>query len=105
MLPECRVAREKVTRYLLDPTSPDGAAKARFFMAFGFDPADPDILVEALRLHGTSNPIAESYRDRWGEHVNVVGPLACPNGARPTILTGWIKDGDGLPRLVTAFPA
>ena len=98
------VRREKVTRYLLNLTSPEGRGKARFFMAFGFHPDRPEELIEALLEHGGSQPILDIWDDPWGRHVEVVGPITSPDGRNPTILTAWVQDQDGEIRLATAYP-
>lgn len=99
------VRREKVTRYLLDTTSREGAGKARFFTAFGFSPDEPDALVAALLEHGGINPITDFWDDRWGRHYEVVGPIRSPDGRDPRVLTAWIRDATGEIRLATAYAA
>lgn len=100
----CSVAAAKIERYLLDLTSANGASKARFFIAFGFDPSRPDELAEALRQHAVAQVIVDVWTDTRGQRWNVVGPVDAPDGRRPVILSGWVKDSAAPPRLVTAFP-
>jgi hypothetical protein len=54
-----QVETSKVTEYLLCPSHPDGGSKAAFFIRFGFRVEDWQILAEALRGHGTTNPVVK----------------------------------------------
>lgn len=54
-LPRLAVRRDKVTAYLLDPASHDGASKAKFFLGRGFSRADWIDFVEALGRHGADH--------------------------------------------------
>lgn len=101
----CIVPPAKILGYLLNFSSKDGAAKARFFTGFGFDPARPDELAAALARHGMTQPIVDQWSDAWGERWNIVGPIEAPDGRSPTVLSAWVRDSDAPPRLVTAFPA
>ncbi|WP_446721472.1 DUF6883 domain-containing protein [Methylobacterium sp. DCY52] len=45
----------KISRYLTDLAHPVGGPKAKYLMRFGFTPAEPAILANALVLHATGN--------------------------------------------------
>ena len=49
---KARVERTKVVEYLLSSSHPDGSAKARFFIRFGFSSEKWKIFAQALRKHG-----------------------------------------------------
>ena len=108
MLPNasgCRVDQEKIASYLLCPTHPDGAAKARFFLRFGFVLEGWQELAEALRVHGRSHAAVEVVESRHGIRYSVDGPLRSPDGRNPTVRSVWIvESGSRNPRLITAYP-
>ncbi|AWN36230.1 DUF6883 domain-containing protein [Methylobacterium radiodurans] len=97
----------KVTRYLpcLD-NGPEAAAKAAFFVRFGFDPRRPEDLIVALQRPATENSIREIWSDEWGLHFEVEGPLLTPDGRAPKTRTSWMQAHERMspPRLITAFP-
>ncbi len=101
-----RVDRRKITEYLLCPTHPEGASKARFFAGFGFRVEDWQILARALRSHGAAHPVVRVVESAFGTRYTVEGPLETPSGRQPTVRTVWVVDeGSDTPRLITAYPA
>ncbi|WP_245524468.1 DUF6883 domain-containing protein [Methylobacterium nonmethylotrophicum] len=48
--PALEVPGSKLVHYLLNVDHPKGGPKARFFLAFGFDPTQPETMAEALIL-------------------------------------------------------
>jgi hypothetical protein len=99
------VDRRKVTDYLLSTTHPDGAPKARFFMAFGFSANRPDDLIIALAEHGRSHHAKELQTRAYGTRYRVDGRLRSPDGRDPMVRTIWmVRAGETVPRLVTAIP-
>jgi hypothetical protein len=54
------VDQSKIVDYLLSVTHPDGQAKARFFVSFGFHVNQWKQLADALCSVGTSNPVSAS---------------------------------------------
>ena len=54
------VEREKISDYLLNPLHRYGAAKERFFTAFGFRADYWQTLAEALREHGRTHQIVRA---------------------------------------------
>ena len=102
---QARVELGKVRDYLLNVAHPDGAAKARFFMSFGFRTGDLDLLIEALRRHGMAYPVAEAVDSPFGRRYSVDGALESPDGRHPAVRTVWIVEDEGAaPRLITAHP-
>jgi len=100
-----RVDRSKITEYLLNLSHPDGAGKARFFFRFGFSVNDPDVLVNALRKHGSDNAVSRMVETHFGWRYTVDGVLETPDGRNPMIRTVWIMEEEGdAPRLITAYP-
>jgi hypothetical protein len=108
MLPEgdrAQVDRAKITDYLLSLSHPDGRGKAAFFMLFGFRIEQWEVLAEALRLLGCSNPVTGVVASAHGTRYTVDGPLRSPDGRAPMVRTIWIAESDiPGPRLITAYP-
>ena len=99
------VEREKILDYLLNPVHRYGAAKERFFTAFGFRAEAWEILAEALREHGRKNGIVRAYETGFGPRFIVEGVLNTPTGRRPHVRTVWQFDHGAIaPRLITAYP-
>jgi len=70
-----RVDREKVTEYLLSATHPDGHSKAEFFTRFGFCLKHWELLADALREHGATNPVVTAVEKRHGTRHLIDGRL------------------------------
>ena len=100
-----QVAETKVTQYLLSTDRNPGAAKARYFMAFGFRQEQWQIFANALAEHAQSHPVAKVEQSRFGTKFEVVGPIQTPDGRNPTISSVWQIDRNALaPRLISAYP-
>jgi len=99
------VDRAKVTDYLLSATHPIGAAKARFFVSFGFSSDDWGTLADALRSHARQGDATSVRESPYGTRYDVDGPLDTPSRRSPRIRTVWqIDTGSMAPRLLTAYP-
>ncbi len=99
------VDQSKIVDYLLSMTHPDGQAKARFFVGFGFHPNQWKQPADALRLVGTSNPVSASVESSQGTRYVVDGLLATPIDRSPRVRTVWILEASSVGlRLVTAYP-
>ncbi|MDR2981936.1 MAG: hypothetical protein LBV12_06775 [Puniceicoccales bacterium] len=95
----------KLTDYLLSSTHPDGKAKAKFFMQFGFLATMPQLLETSLRKHGLTQPVVEVKTTEHGVKYILECSLSSPDGRNPCIRSVWIIDsGETVPRLVTAYP-
>lgn len=100
-----RVDRAKVVDYLLSRTHPDGRSKAEFFTRFGFRVEDWQVLADALKAVGISNPVAGAVQSSHGTRYTVDGPIDSPDGRTPRVRTVWIVEpGHPGPRLITAHP-
>ncbi len=95
---------EKISEYLLSPRTAKSHSRCLFFTAYGFDPNEPQRLVDAIYRHPETGLIRSLPTDAYGQRWNVVGPILSPDGRHPVIRTGWIKDTPGPVRFVTAIP-
>ena len=100
------VAREKIVDYLLSPTSPRGASKARFFRQFGFRVEEWEVFATALRRHCRQHEVAETLSTEYGIQYVIIGLIETPDGRNPRIRAVWQGDyGSAYPRFITARPA
>ncbi len=96
----------KIPAYLLNPEHPDGAPKAAFFFALGFNRSDPDRLIRALLDHVRLSPASEINQVQHGTMYTVDSPMPCPDGRSPRVRSVWIiEPPSDRPRFVTAYPA
>ncbi len=100
---EAFIPAEKLTGYLLVERPWDD--KSKFLAQAGFDQANPDRLLVALR------ELAEEYEalpdgvNQYGEFLRVEGEIQGPNGRRLAVTTIWLRQQlDGLVRFVTLKP-
>ena len=99
------VDREKIVDYLLNPSHPYGASKAKFFAAFGFRVEEWEKLAGALRLHGQTHEAKRVRETGFGPRYEVEGELTTPDGRSPRLRSVWQQDdGEVAPRLITAYP-
>jgi filamentous hemagglutinin len=101
---EWRIAPAKISDYLLNPLSPAGGPKARFFLACGFRRGQPGGLAAALEQHPRSAALELVDRSSpYGAKFIHRCAITTPNGRNPCIRTVWqLRDGDYW--LVTAYP-
>ena len=108
MLPDgdrAHVDCPKMVDYLLSRTHPDGRSKAEFFTRFGFKVEDWQVLADALKAVGISNPVTAVVQSPHGTRYIVDGRMQSPDGLTPRVRTVWIVEpGHPGPRLVTAHP-
>ncbi len=83
------IQTEKITRYLLNFDHEDGKTKAEFFVRFGFDPDDWQVLEQALLQHAVENPVVDVTETEFGVKYTLEGGLTCPDGRKPGIRTVW----------------
>jgi hypothetical protein len=100
-----RISPVKVFDYLLNRDHVDGASKAAFFESCGFVGSDRDLLLSALFDHPARNEVERVVPNPFGTKYVVRCTLQTPGGRDPCIRSVWIIEADGLPRLVTAYPA
>ena len=102
---KARVERKKIVEYLLSSSHPDGSAKARFFVRFGFTAEEWKIFAQALRRHGKAHDVSSSIESRHGRRYSVDGWLETPDGRNPKVRTVWVlAKRSKSPRLVPAYP-
>lgn len=77
------VPESKITHYLLDLTSKEGKAKARFFLAFGFTLDTWEVLAAALKQHALTQEVTSTRKTAYGIHYNVEGELQTPDQRNP----------------------
>lgn len=96
----------KLVRYLLNSEHPTGAAKARFFIAHGFDIGQVGMLERALLMHADAHPVHSERNHAFGVNRAVRCQLETPDSRNPCIMTVWSQDnGSRSQRFVTAYPA
>jgi hypothetical protein len=95
----------KLRDYLLSPTHPQGASKARFLESLGYGQSDIAALQEAL-LYIIANFDVSSFQETaHGVKYVVDGLLPVPNGYDALVRTIWIiEKGKTAPRFITMHP-
>src|SRR5690606_17631540 len=79
--------------------------KALFFEKCGFRRAEWEVLVEALRTIGASNPVVRVVQSLHGSRYIVDGRRPIIEGEGPKVRTIWLLEpGSRAPRLITAYP-
>jgi hypothetical protein len=106
---ECaQVEYRKVVDYLLATAHPDGASKARFFLARGARSEAWEVFAKTLVEHARLNSVASVRDDPAGRArlFQVDCHVRMPDDSTPCIRTVWeLRAGAACPRLVTAYPA
>jgi hypothetical protein len=97
--------REKLEKYVLDPTNSVGKHKAVVFeSALGFVQSNWDLLAKAMLDNLPYYEAVLGRQDGYGQRYNVTMPITGPNGKTADVLTAWIIDtGEVDPRFVTAY--
>ena len=80
-----QVDQSKVVDYLLNIEKMPGAAKARFFKAFGFQIDEWEQMAEALVEHARENPVVRRHESRFGTKYEIEGAMKTPDGRNPRI--------------------
>jgi hypothetical protein len=94
---------EKLERYLLNPEHPVGRSKAQWFKeALGFTRENAGDLAAQIKFDPTRATVTELTPH--GQKLNQVIPIAGANGRTIDVLFAWIRNHDGIVRLVTAIP-
>jgi len=97
------IPMEKVTQYLLLPRTRND--KSKFLSQAGFDEANPQTLLKAIRDHVTAHQAIVDGDNGYGEFFRVEGSLLGPNGTTLQIVTIWIRwHIDGSTHFVTLKP-
>lgn len=99
------ISGAKIVDHLLNPSHPDGAAKARFFAGLGFSPKEWTTLAETLHRLAKTAQVANVVESEHGTKYIIEGSIIGPLGRTVPIRTDWIVDaGETVARLVTAYP-
>ncbi|WP_348273107.1 DUF6883 domain-containing protein [Methylobacterium sp. ap11] len=102
---EWLIEPRKISHYLLNETHQAGGPKARYFIRFGFSPADPNRLAFALLEHPTKGDLVRDETSSAGDRKLIFeGPIQSPDGRAPRVRTVWSVRPDGHARFVTAVP-
>ena len=102
---EAYVPEQKLTGYLLSETHAIGKAKARFFLAHGYQTDDPEQLADDLLEIARSSSFEKEVASPHGTKYLLKGTLKTPRGTTVAVRTVWIiEPGDQRPRFVTAYP-
>ncbi|MBB5371695.1 MULTISPECIES: DUF6883 domain-containing protein [unclassified Janthinobacterium] len=93
----------KLSGYLLNAEHPVGGAKAKWFeQALGFNKSNMDGLSKQIVFDPRS--AIETGVTQYGTKFNQVIPISGTNGRVIDVTFGWIRNNDGITRLVTAIP-
>ena len=94
---------DKLQRYLLDPDHPVGKHKAAFFeKALGYTRENMSALAKQIVFNpNTARPTEiTQYGTKYNQVITIVGA----NGKKIDMIFAWIRNLDGVVRLVSAVP-
>lgn len=95
---------QKLANYLLDKQHPVGGSKAEWFDgALGFNNTNSNELAKQIVFD--SSKAVKTAETQFGTKYDQVIPITGTNGRTINVKFGWIKNNDGVVRLVTAIPA
>jgi hypothetical protein len=95
--------KDKLERYLLNPDHPDGGPKANWFQqALGFNRQNAADLEKQITFD--QSHAVETGVTQWGTKFNQVISITGANGKIIDVTFAWIRNNDGVVRLVTAIP-
>lgn len=96
---------EKLSRYVLSLTHPDGRAKAQYLARLGYSEGDGTRLEADLREQHLSLEALPGKPSPYGQKYEILGSLTGPNAASTWVRTVWIiRTGESVPRFVTLVP-
>jgi hypothetical protein len=99
------IEREKLTQYLLNFDHPDGASKAAFYEAMGYNLSNVDKLEIELLRHVDENEINSVSENQHGTKYVVIGTFYGKEERTRLLKTVWlIEKTKQYPRLITAYP-
>ena len=99
------IAVQKVTAYLLNASHKRGGAKARLFIALGYQPTLPERLVEDIRAQHLSLDPVRIDRNAYGVSYRIEGDIVTPSGKPVCFCSIWqIDTGTETPRFITMYP-
>lgn len=95
---------DKLETYLLNFAHPEGRAKAKWFReALAFTIENRDDLAKQIKFDPAKafQTAVTDYGVKFNQVIEIVGA----NGRRIEVIFAWIRNKDGIIRLVTAIPA
>ena len=99
------IESDKLTKYLLNFDHPEGASKAVFYKAMGFNRSNADELETELLRHVADNDIHSVSENQHGTKYVVIGLFHGKQERTRLLKTVWlIENSKKYPRLVTAYP-
>lgn len=94
---------KKLNDYLLNPDHPVGGPKANWFKsALGFTRNNATDLAKQIVFK--QSDAVETGVTQYGTKYNQIISIVGANGRTIDVLVAWIRNNDGVVRLVTAFP-
>ncbi|BDD80310.1 hypothetical protein TPB0596_00730 [Tsukamurella pulmonis] len=95
--------KRKLDGYLLNPAHVEGGPKAKWFeQALGFTRENAAALESQIVFDSTK--ALPTKLTQYGQQYNQVIPITGANGKIIDVTFGWIRNDDGIVRLVTAIP-
>lgn len=96
---------EKFTKYALDKHHPGGGRDKAiaFERALGYNIENHQELIDNIRANLKNAPAVLKGRNQYGDKFEVVLELTGPGGKTARVLTAWLVDKDGKPRLVSVY--
>ncbi|MEZ2436228.1 DUF6883 domain-containing protein, partial [Raoultella planticola] len=95
---------QKLANYLLDKQHPVGGSKAEWFdSALGFNKTNSSELSKQIIFDPAK--AVKTTETQFGTKYDQVIPITGTNGRTINVKFDWIKNNDGVVRLVTAIPA
>ena len=95
----------KVRDYLLSAANPRARGKAAFFQALGFDPAQWEVLRDALLEVARTGDASPGQDSEFGMKYEIRATIIGPTGRHAVIRTVWIVNaGEDRPRFITGYP-
>lgn len=98
------VPEEKLREYLLNLAHPVGGPKAAWFASVGYTLDNWRNLADDLLGVARNGDDLVAKRSPFGVKYEVTGQIGRPGHRPAAVVTVWIVEGNGPPRLVTAYP-
>ncbi len=95
---------DKLEKYLLNFAHPEGRSKAKWFQeALGFTKENLADLAKQIKFDAAKafQTAVTEYGTKFNQVIEIVGA----NGNRIEVTFAWIRNKDGVVRLVTAIPS
>jgi hypothetical protein len=95
----------KIVSYLLNPSHRDGASKARYLLAFGYAPDEPERLAGDLVKHAVDHWPGRAVMPPFGLPRRVFeGPVEAPDRRFIALRSVWEITTETQLRFLTAYP-